>query len=229
MTDVPQTTPEGIPIPAFEPWRPRRERLNGWTADVQRAFISALTRIGCTNAAAKSVGKSRRSAYHLRDKEGAESFSAAWEAAICTGRDHARSVAISRALHGDIVPQFKNGRFTGYKTVQNDRLLIAAISTRRPYDAFGENYERTEREKLSAMRYRLEQWETALKVKEMALANGNLPEVGDVKGDEAWECHMIWRDELRREKTRLKRAEYRAAARRALAKAAPPPPRIRML
>jgi hypothetical protein len=54
--------------------------------------------------AARAVGKTPRSAYQLRDKDGAESFAAAWEAAKFAGRDHAAQIAIERALYGEMVP-----------------------------------------------------------------------------------------------------------------------------
>ncbi len=222
MTDVPQTTPEGIPIPRFEPWRPQRARVNGWTADVQHAFIAALTRIGCANAAAKAVGKSRRSAYLLRDKEGAESFAAAWECALLEGRRNARTVAINRALHGDVEPQFRDGRFIGYKTIRNDRLLIAAASSRASFEPGVAEEEHS----LSEYRYQLGRWESALRRREMDQANGGEGLRRNEDEYEAWERHVIWREELQREKRRQMRAEYRAAARRALA---PPEARIRLL
>ena len=50
-----ETTPEGIPIPDFTPWYPRHAQTGGWTPDVQRAFIVALTRIGSVGAAARCM------------------------------------------------------------------------------------------------------------------------------------------------------------------------------
>lgn len=216
------TTPEGIPVPDFTPWYPCRARTGGWTADVQRAFILELTRIGCAAAAAKAVGKSKRSAYMLREKEGAESFAAAWEEAVALGTEHARSVAINRALHGDIVPRFRNGRFTGYKTVHNDRLLIAAVSGGQRAGVA-----RDERERLSEMRYRLERWEAALRREQMALGGG----LADTSTDnrEAWDDHQVWRREMKREARRKRNAEIRAAVRKSLATPASSGPSVRGL
>lgn len=217
-----ETTREGIPVPAFMPWVPARARTSGWTADVQRAFILELTRIGCAAAAAKAVGKSKRSAYMLREKEGAESFAAAWEEAVALGSEHARSVAINRALHGDIVPRFRNGRFTGYKTVHNDRLLIAAVSGGQRAGVG-----RDERERLSEMRYRLERWEAALRREQMALGGG--PAGVPVDSADAWEDHLAWTREMKREARRLRNAEIRAAVRKSLATPASPGPSVRGL
>jgi hypothetical protein len=232
----PDATPEGVPIPSFEPWRGQRVRLSGWTADAQRAFIAALTRIGCANAAAKMVGKSRRSAYLLREKPGAESFAAAWETAVLRGRRHAQSIAISRALHGDIVPQFRAGRFTGYKVLQNDRLLIAAISAHAP---FSNRAGLSGDAALSELRYRLERWETALQRKEMDLTQqarvAGYPDLRTVapkesgNWDDAWESHVIWREEIQREKRAVKVAKIRALVRKFRTGTTPSGPSVRIL
>jgi len=153
----PDTTPEGVPVPAFTPYRPLRARANGWTGETQREFIRQLTRIGSVRAAAESVGRSVRSAYALRDKPGAESFAAAWEAAQQLGREAAGGVAIHRALHGDIVPRYSGGRITGFDVRYNNRLLIGVLAGR------GTARDDDERRALDAMRYRLEQWEAALR------------------------------------------------------------------
>jgi len=217
-----ETTPEGIPIPDFMPWYPRRARSGGWTVAVQRAFIAELTRIGCVGAAARAVGKSKRSAYLLREKEGAESFAAAWEAALSTGRDHARSVAIERALHGEIVPQFRNGRFTGYQTRYNDRLLIAAIAGGQRAALVHD-----EQHQLFEMLHRLGRWEEALRSEQMKLS-GALPD-SETDRDEAWEDHRVWMQETKREARRQRSAKIRAAVRRGMASPKPDGPSVRAL
>lgn len=81
----PTHTPEGIPIPAFTPWTGARRRGPGWTPHVQWLFIAALTRLGCVATAARAAGRSVRSAYRLRDKPGAESFSAPGRVCLIRG------------------------------------------------------------------------------------------------------------------------------------------------
>jgi hypothetical protein len=163
----PECTPEGVPIPAFTPWRAKRERSGGWSPETQRAFIHQLTRIGSVGAAAKAVGKTSRSAYQLRDKAGAESFAAAWEAAKFAGRDHAAQIAIERALYGEMVPTFRNGQFTGYKVIHNDRMLIAAIR------AQGNEGDSDNLAQLESWKRRLEKWEIALRRQAMDQADGS--------------------------------------------------------
>lgn len=47
----------------FTPVATTYRGANGWTAEVQRAFIAALARTGVVAAAARSIGRSSRSAY----------------------------------------------------------------------------------------------------------------------------------------------------------------------
>ncbi len=219
----PDLTPEGIPIPNFTPWRAKRERVGGWSPEVQRAFIAELTRIGSVGAAARSVGKTARSAYQLRDKDGAESFAVAWLAAMQVGQECAQQVAIERALHGELVPQFRAGRFTGYKMVHNDRLLIAALSSSRRYADGGDTAAQ-----LSQWEMRLEKWEAALRREAIDLQDARAmpPAPKPQHQDDAWEDHRVWQREMKAEARRQRNAEIRAAVRKSMAKEAPPGPRV---
>lgn len=124
-SSAPPAPPEDEPI-AFTPV-PGRARHDGWTPNRQRDFIAALARIGLVSAAAQAIGLSAKSAYALRRRAGAESFAAAWNAALTMGRDNARGVAIDRALNGVEKPIYYRGRQVGTRRVFNDRLLIAAL------------------------------------------------------------------------------------------------------
>lgn len=211
----PTHTPEGVPIPTFSPWRAKRERAGGWCPATQRAFIAELTRTGCPTEAAKAVGRSKRSAYMLRDKPGAESFAAAWDAAKAGAGDAAYAVAVNRGLHGEIVPIFRKGKFWGYRVQHNDRMLIAALKAGGASD-----------EALTAHRRTLERWEVQLRRMQIGL------EQGEPQGkalDEAEEDHRVWSHEMDREQRRQRNAEIRAAVRKGMAKEAPPEPRIRGL
>jgi hypothetical protein len=217
----PERTPEGVPIPAFTPWQPVRARGNGWSAAVQRGFIAELTRIGSVGAAARAVGKTARSAYQLRDKAGAESFAAAWEAALLSGQEYGQQVAIDRALHGEIMPTFRRGQFAGYKMIHNDRLLIAALnSSRTTRDAFA-------RPALDDWHRRLEKWEAALRREAMDLADGAA--VAQTEQNDAWEDHVVWRREMKLEKRRQRNVEIRAAVRKGMAKTVSPAPGVRII
>ena len=68
-------------VPAFYPV-PMRSRRDGWTVARQAAFIAALVETGSVMGACEAVGMSRKSAYQLRARPRAESFAAAWDAAL---------------------------------------------------------------------------------------------------------------------------------------------------
>ena len=58
---------------AFTPV-PVRARHDGWTVERQKWFILRLALGGCVSVAARGVGMTRKSAYRLLDRPGAESF-----------------------------------------------------------------------------------------------------------------------------------------------------------
>lgn len=68
-------------VPAFYPV-PVRGRHDGWTLERQARFLGMLAETGSVLAACAAVGMSRNSAYALRRKPDAESFAAAWDAAL---------------------------------------------------------------------------------------------------------------------------------------------------
>jgi hypothetical protein len=61
---------------------PRRPRADGWTPDVQRAFIAALAVTGSERQAAAAVGKAQYGVTQLKQSPGNESFMAARERAL---------------------------------------------------------------------------------------------------------------------------------------------------
>ncbi|MEO5707273.1 MAG: hypothetical protein ABIT10_09480 [Alteraurantiacibacter sp.] len=75
-------TPPPPRIPPFHPV-PTRARADGWTPLKQAEFIGMLAQTGSVAEAAAFVGMARETAYRLRGKSGAESFNAAWDAALC--------------------------------------------------------------------------------------------------------------------------------------------------
>lgn len=106
---------------------PVKPRHDGWTAERQRAFILMLAQLGSVRQAAASVGKSRRSAYQLRRRDGAESFAAAWDRALAGGEDNAIRLGVERALHGMERPYFYRGRRVATCRVYDNALLRAAL------------------------------------------------------------------------------------------------------
>jgi hypothetical protein len=104
---------EGCDPLAFTPV-PVRARADGWTAERQQKFVHLLA-AGCgPSEAAQAVGKSKQSAFVLRGRAGAQSFAAAWDAAVglAQGRRGAGQPAgdHKRAVEGVLVPRFYRGR-----------------------------------------------------------------------------------------------------------------------
>lgn len=112
----------------FTPVPRLRARRSGWSEERQRGFIAALARCGSVSAAAKHVGMTPRTAYKLLDCPGAESFAAAWDAAIDQGYAKVEIDALERALHGSFVPIYRRGKLSKVEHRRNDRLAIALLS-----------------------------------------------------------------------------------------------------
>ncbi|HYC95253.1 MAG TPA: hypothetical protein VEB39_06090 [Sphingomicrobium sp.] len=120
---------EGFPVIQFEPVPQARRRRIGWDADRQRAFVALLARLPSVGAAARAVGMSRRSAYKLLDKPGAEQFAKAWDMALDFGMDRLRGSSIARCLDGgDFVPVIRKGRMVRVEFRRNDGLAVALLS-----------------------------------------------------------------------------------------------------
>lgn len=112
---------------AFTPVKvkPRRD---GWTVERQKWFILRLALGGCVSVAARGVGMTRRSAYRLRERPGAESFAAAWDRAQGWGQDRTVDVALERALEGERIPIVRNGRVVGEIHRHDNRLAMAVLN-----------------------------------------------------------------------------------------------------
>ncbi|MGF1550113.1 MAG: hypothetical protein ACFBQW_06225 [Sphingomonadaceae bacterium] len=96
---------------------PLRAQHNGWLPTLQRRFVLALARGAGPSAAARSVGKSRQSAYRLRARPGGESFAAAWDAAQAFARRVAAVSAPASNFGGIdtiLVPRTYRGRLVGF-------------------------------------------------------------------------------------------------------------------
>ena len=144
MTESPPAPPpaaDSDPF-AFTPVPLARARHDGWTPERQLRFIEQLAMIGLVSAAARACGMSGTSAYNLRDRPGAESFAAAWDAALAIGQMRADDTAIERAIHGEARPVFYRGRQVGARTVYNDRLLLAALRRFGPREGHAVRVER---------------------------------------------------------------------------------------
>lgn len=105
-----------------------RARRDGWTKAAQQGFIVRLALGGCVSLAARAVGKTRKSAYRLRERPDAESFAAAWDTAVGWGRDRTLDVALERSLCGEEVPVMRAGRCVGVRHRYDNRLTMAVLN-----------------------------------------------------------------------------------------------------
>ena len=115
---------------AFAPV-PVRARHDGWTPARQIAFIHRLALCGSVSTSARAVGKTRKSVYDLRDRPGAESFAAAWDAALGMGQSAQLDRAIERSIAGEVKPYFYRGRKCGESVRFNEGLTLAVLKLMR--------------------------------------------------------------------------------------------------
>ncbi|MFL9841465.1 LysR family transcriptional regulator [Sphingomonas sp. ST-64] len=124
---VPVKAEDRSPLPAFTPVPRKCNRHDGWTPERQRAFIEALADTGSVSRAARQVNMAQANCYTLRRAPGAESFRAAWEAALDFGVQRLKDIAFERAIDGELIPVFVGGRLMGYRRKRNDALLMFCL------------------------------------------------------------------------------------------------------
>jgi hypothetical protein len=115
----------------FEPV-PVKARRDGWTATAQTMFVIALAAGLGTSGAARAVGKSRQTAYRLRERPDAGSFAAAWDRALEFARRRPAppgSTAWQRGVEGILVPLRHRGRIIGWRRKYCSRTLGALLSS----------------------------------------------------------------------------------------------------
>ena len=95
-------------VPDFDP-APTRKRHAGWTAEKQRKFIEHLSLTGNVGEACAVVGVASSSAYRLKHKVGAESFSRAWDAALRLSPTRLVAIGLDWAVNGRVERHYKNG------------------------------------------------------------------------------------------------------------------------
>ncbi|MEO5866341.1 MAG: hypothetical protein ABIS14_12580 [Sphingomonas sp.] len=126
MTDSTPPHDSGDDPLAFIPVPTATSRHDGWSPDRQAAFIELLASHGGVAAAARAIGMTPQSANRLRKRAGAESFAAAWDAALEEGRLRSYDEALRIGREGRLVPVTRLGRLLGHRRVLNNRLLFAA-------------------------------------------------------------------------------------------------------
>lgn len=102
-------------------------RHDSWPLDTQAAFLRALSATHSVSEAARSVGKSRQSAYRLRSRLKGQPFDLAWEVAFHHSYDVLAHTALERALNGVEVPVFFQGEQVGSYRRFDERLTVALL------------------------------------------------------------------------------------------------------
>ena len=114
-------------VPPFYPV-PVRTRRDGWTVQRQTDFLGMLAETGSVAGACEAVAMSRKSAYALRARLGAESFAAAWDAALGAPP---RKVTVPDldflADHGLVRVVTFRGRYRGSWALPDDSALLRLV------------------------------------------------------------------------------------------------------
>ena len=120
----------------FAPVATAYRGANGWSSEVQRAFVAALARTGVVAAAARSVGRNPRSAYRLRATAGGDSpFARAWDEAQRRGSEEALDASMAGGMAARRTEVFHRGRPVGWRTSYDNRLAYAALRALDKRDA----------------------------------------------------------------------------------------------
>lgn len=125
------------PFP-FEPV-PLRSRRDGWTAERQCAFIRLIAQGFRPGRAAARVGMRRQGAYALRERVGAGSFVAAWDAASaaaarCRIADRSGRGLYARAVLGVSVPIRHRRHIIAVERRYDNAALIRLLAILDPFD-----------------------------------------------------------------------------------------------
>ena len=105
--------PEIAALLDFEPAPRKMPRPDGWTPELQRELIARIANCGSPGVAAEQMGKNATGAKHLYRAEGADSFQAAWKAAIALARARERERRAARRLPPVEVPGMARRSRTG--------------------------------------------------------------------------------------------------------------------
>lgn len=106
-------------------------RRNSITPERQRAFIASLAATGLVTQAARRIGASLEALYRLRQRPGAEGFSAAWDMAIDRGIARLEDCALALAIEGEELPIVSAGQLLGTYRKHNFAHIRFVLQQRR--------------------------------------------------------------------------------------------------
>lgn len=131
------------PIATYTPAK-LRARHDGWTAERQRTFLSALAETGCISEAAHAAQIAPRSAYRLRNHPEGRAFAKAWDQALQLATARLMTTAYERAIKGSVREIYKDGELVGEIRQPSDKLLTYLIDRMAParFDHAGASWTR---------------------------------------------------------------------------------------
>jgi hypothetical protein len=132
MPDTPETQPEPSTALVFLPVPRLKHRSNGWSPEVQQAFIDALAETGSVREACRRVRRSDNGAYQLRRHPEGATFRAAWDAALDLAIRRIEDGAMDRALYGTEERIYYHGELVGTRHRYNERLVMFMLRNRAP-------------------------------------------------------------------------------------------------
>ena len=124
-----------VPAPRLAPEfdiAPTRKQHAGWTAERQRRFIEHLALTGHVGDACAMVGLASSSAYRLKNKAGAQSFSSAWDAALRLCATRLAAIAFDRALNGRVERHYKDDELVMERRIPSDYMLTWLLACHQP-------------------------------------------------------------------------------------------------
>jgi hypothetical protein len=103
--------PEIAALLEFDPAPRKNRRKDGWTPPLQKRFVAYLAYTGSPTKAAEALSKNRHGVEKVYKSDGADSFRAAWDAAVALfiERD-AERIALEHAPIAGARPPFVDGR-----------------------------------------------------------------------------------------------------------------------
>lgn len=120
----------------FTPVPRQAKRKDGFTPERQRQFIAMLAATGSVTAGCKAIGCSDDAMYKLRHAAGAESFAAAWDAAVARGARRILDVMVDNAITGTPEYLYVNGQIAAERRRFNTRAQMWIVSHYLP-ELFG--------------------------------------------------------------------------------------------
>ena len=123
MKHEPLPPDAAAPLANYVPVVLQRVRHDGWTAERQRTFLTALAETGCISEACEATGITARSAYRLRAHPDARAFALAWDQALLISVNRLLTLAFERAARGTIREYWKNGQLVGETRQPSEKLL----------------------------------------------------------------------------------------------------------